>query len=226
MDSQLLWACALALYVFAVVFLTRIPYQMMVTRGVEPIRAVYYNRKIIHMAGAGVPSLFVPLVFTSWWYPMLGGVILGLFLYAAHASGRRLYWFQIEENLNDVTFAVMWWITLGLLWWLLGDPWLAILPAVFMAFGDGVTGVIRNYFIRRRTKHVIGNVGMLLVSVPLAWLIGSQADPALPVWAVIAATVASVVERYEFGPIDDNILIAIASTLILLAGSSLGPIVG
>ena len=118
----------------------------------------------------------------------------------------------------------MWWISLGLLWWLLGDPWLAILPAVFMAFGDGVTGVIRNYFFRRRTKHVLGNVGMALVSVPLAWLIASQADPALPVWGVIAALLASVVERYEFGWVDDNVLIAIATTLILLLGSVFGPI--
>ena len=102
-DTQLLWTLALVLYVLAVVFLTRIPYRMMVDRAVEPIRAVYYNRKIIHMAGAGIPSLFVPLVFSNWWYPMLGGVILGIFLFFTHASGRRLYWFQLEENRNDVT---------------------------------------------------------------------------------------------------------------------------
>ena len=224
--SQLLWTLALAGYVLAVVFLTRTPYRMMVDRGVEPIRAVYYNRKIIHMAGAGIPSLFVPLVFTHWGYPMLGGVILGIFLYVTHATGRRLYWFQLEENRNDVTFALMWWVSVALLWWLLGDPWLAILPAIFLSFGDGVTGVVRNYLIRRRTKHISGNICMALVSAPMAWFIASQADPALPVWAVIAALVASVVERYEFGPIDDNVLITVSSTLILLLGSIIGPIGG
>lgn len=225
-DSQLLWTLALGVYVLAVVFLTRIPYRMMVDRGVQPIRAVYYNRKLVHMAGGGIPSLFVPLVFTDFWYPMLGGVILGIFLHVAHATDRRLYWFQIEQNRNDVSFALMWWVSLAFLWWLLGDPWLAILPALFMSFGDGVTGVVRNYLIRRRSKHVVGNICMALVSVPLAWGVASQADPALPLWGIIAALVASVVERYEFGPVDDNVLIAVASTSILLAGSMIGPICG
>ena len=223
-DSQILWTLALGVYVIAVAYLTRIPYRMMVARGVESIRAVYYTRKIVHMAGAGVPTLFVPLVYTDFWYPMLGGLVVGALLFFTHASNRRLYWFQIEENQNDVSFAVMWWMSLAFLWWLLGDPWLAILPGLFMSFGDGVTGVVRNYFIRHRSKHVIGNVCVAIVSVPLAWVVASQADPALPWWGVIAALVASVVERYEFGPIDDNVLIAIASILILLAGSTLGPL--
>ncbi len=225
MTDQLLWTLLLAIYVLAIVFLTRFPYHWMTAKGMQPIRAVYYCRKIIHMAAAGVPSLFVPLVFTHWIYPMLGGFLLAILLYFTHASGRRLYWFQLEENRNDVTFALMWWVSVALLWWLLGDPWLAILPALFLSFGDGVTGVVRNYFIRRRSKHVLGNLFMALVSVPLAWFVGAQADPALPVWAVIAALVATVVERYEFGPIDDNILIAIASILVLLIGSALGPLV-
>lgn len=223
-DSQILWTVVLGVYVFAVAYLTRIPYGIMVKRGVEPIRAVYYNRKIVHMAGAGVPTLFVPIVYTDFWYPMLGGLVVGLMLFIAHISNRRLYWFQIEENQNDVSFAIMWWVSLAFLWWLLDDPWLAILPGLFMAFGDGVTGVVRNYFIRHRSKHVSGNVCMAILCVPLAWVVASQADPALPLWGVIAAIIASVVERYEFGPIDDNVLIAVASILILLVGSTLGPI--
>jgi len=225
-DSQLLWTVALGLYVLSVAFLTKFTYQMMVKQGVESIRAVYYNRKIVHMVGAGIPSLIVPLVFTSFWYPMLGGLVAGVFLYIAHARNRRLYWFQLERNINDVTFAIMWWISLGVLWWLLGDPWLAIIPALLMAFGDGVTGVVRNYFVRQRSKHAIGNVFMALVSVPMAWVIAAQADPALPMWGVVAALVASYVEQYEFGPIDDNVLIAIFSTLVLLLGSVVGPILG
>jgi phytol kinase len=37
---QLIWAVGLGLYVLAVLFLTRIPYEAMVARGMEPIRAV------------------------------------------------------------------------------------------------------------------------------------------------------------------------------------------
>ncbi|MEM1081336.1 MAG: hypothetical protein AAGH65_07120 [Pseudomonadota bacterium] len=222
--DQLFWTLVMGGYVLSVVFATRWTYGWMTRRGVEPVRAIYYNRKIIHMVGAGVSTLFVPLVFTDLWFPMLGGIALGAFLFYTHASGQRLYWFQMEDNQNDVSFAVMWWLTLAFLWWLLGDPWLAILPALFMAFGDGITGVIRNGLVRHRSKHPIGNVFMVLVSVPLAWVIGSQADPALPVWSVLAALASSVVERYEFGPIDDNILIGVTATVLLWIGSILGPI--
>ena len=41
---------------------------------------------------------------------------------------------------------------------------------------------------------------------------------------MIAAAVATFVERYEFGPIDDNILITVFSTLVLMLGVYLGPI--
>ena len=42
--------------------------------------------------------------------------------------------------------------------------------------------------------------------------------------ATISAAVASFVERYEFGPIDDNVLIVVASGLVLLLGLAVGPL--
>ena len=221
---QLLWAIGLGLYVLAVLFLTRIPYLAMVRRGMEPIRAVYYNRKIVHMLAGGVGSLMVPFVFTDPWYPLISGLLLTLFTNLAHATGLRLYWFQTDDNRNDVKFALMWSSSVSLLWWLLDNPWLAILPSLYMAFGDGVTGVVRNALIRKRSKSPIGNLFMLLLCAPMGWVIGGMAQPAIPVWGLISAIVATVVERYEFGPIDDNILITVSASLVLLAGTYLGPI--
>ena len=43
-------------------------------------------------------------------------------------------------------------------------------------------------------------------------------------WCVLSAIVASVVERYEFGVIDDNVLIVIASSLVIFIGIIVGPI--
>ena len=40
----------------------------------------------------------------------------------------------------------------------------------------------------------------------------------------ISGAVASFVERYEFGPIDDNVLIVIASSAIIAIGVHLGPL--
>jgi dolichol kinase len=224
-SSQLLWAIGLSLYVLVILFLTRIPYQAMVARGMEPIRAVYYNRKIVHMLAGGVGSLLVPLVFEDLWYPLVCGLLLMLLTWVAHASGLRFYWFQTAENRNDVKFALMWALSVALLWWLLGNPWLAILPALYMAFGDGVTGIARNLLVRRRSKSPIGSLFMLLVCAPMGWIIGGLAQPAIPEWGLISAIVATWVERYEIGPIDDNVLITVAASAVLLLGVWVGPLV-
>jgi dolichol kinase len=222
--DELLWAAGLSLYVLAVLFATRIPYRAMVARGMEPIRAVYYNRKIVHMLAGGVGSLMVPLVFDSPWYPLICGLLLTLLTYGAHATGLRFYWFQTDENRNDVKFALMWALSVSLLWWLLDNPWLAILPALYMAFGDGVTGIARNLLVLRRSKSPIGNLFMLIVCSPMGWIIGGLAEPAIPVWGLISAIVATWIERYELGPIDDNVLITVAASAILLLGTSVGPL--
>ncbi len=222
--TQLLWAAGLGLYVLCVLFLTYLPYRAMVRRGMEPIRAVYYNRKIVHMLAGGVGSLAVPLVFEDIWYPLVAGLLLTAFTYAAHRMGLRMFWFQTSENTNDVKFALMWATSVSLLWWLLGDPWLAILPALYMAFGDGVTGIARNALIRRRSKSPVGNIFMLIICIPMGWMIGAHATPAIPDWGVISAVIATVIERYEFGPIDDNVLITVAASATLLIGVAIGPI--
>ncbi|MFD2113111.1 hypothetical protein [Thiorhodococcus fuscus] len=224
-SSQFLWAIGLGTYVLAVLFLTRFPYEAMVARGMEPIRACYYDRKIVHMLAGGVGSIMVPLVFTDPWYPLIAGLLLTLFTNLAHATGLRLYWFQTEENRNDVKFTLMWATSISVLWWLLDNPWLAILPSLYMAFGDGVTGIVRNAVIRKRSKSPIGNLFMLLLCAPLGWAIGGMADPAIPLWGLLSAVVATVIERYEFGPIDDNILITVAASLVLLLGTAVGPLI-
>lgn len=222
-STQLLWAIGLSLYVLAVLFLTRIPYRMMIGRGMEPIRAVYYNRKIVHMLAGGVGSLMVPLVFQDPWYPLVCGLLLTGLTWVAHAAGLRFYWFQTAENRNDVKFALMWAISVALLWWILDNPWLAVLPALYMAFGDGVTGIARNLLVKRRSKSPIGNLFMLLVCAPMGWVIGGFADPAIPEWGLLSALAASWVERYEIGPIDDNVLITMTASSLLLIGVAVGP---
>ena len=49
-------------------------------------------------------------------------------------------------------------------------------------------------------------------------------DPSIPVWGLISAAIATFVERYEFGPIDDNILITVFATAVLMLGVEGGPI--
>jgi hypothetical protein len=51
---------------------------------------------------------------------------------------------QTSENWNDAKFTFMWGTSIAVLWILLQDPFLAVIPALFMAFVDAVTGVVRN----------------------------------------------------------------------------------
>jgi len=50
------------------------------------------------------------------------------------------------------------------------------------------------------------------------------AAPPIPVWGLIAALVATWIERYEIGPIDDNVLITVAAFGVLLLGAQIGPL--
>ncbi len=138
------WAAGMAIWVLMVIYGTRWTYDRWTTNGMEPMVAVYYNRKIVHMLAAGVVLLIMPLVFTQPWLPLLGGFALGSFTAYMHKFGGRMHWMQNPENMNDSSFAFMLGISVFLLWILFNDPWLAILPSLFMAFGDGVTGIVRN----------------------------------------------------------------------------------
>ncbi len=208
-------------YAMLVVMATRLTYRLMVDRGVEENVAIYYNRKIVHMAAGGVASFLVPILFVAPIYPMLTGLLLSVLVYIPYRTGKRLFWLQTAENKNDVKFTMMWGLSIFLLWTLFEDPWLAIIPSVFMAFGDGVTGIVRNAFFKRRTKSWIGNFFMVLVCIPLGYLLGNAAQIPIPWWGVVAAIFSSFIEHFEFGPIDDNILITASATAVLFVGAGL-----
>jgi dolichol kinase len=113
----------------------------------------------------------------------------------------------------------MWGFTVFILWTITGSPWISIIPISFMAFGDGITGIVRNAMFKKRTKHPLGNLYMFGICAPIGFIFAQiSAINGMIIWAVIAAAVASIVERYEFGSIDDNILITISSSIILFIG--------
>jgi len=89
---------------------------------------------------------------------------------------------------------------------------------MFMAFGDGITWVVRNALYRKRTKSPVGNVFMLEVCLLIGYTFASMAVHPIVLWALFAAMVASIVERFEIGPIDDNVPITLASMIILIIG--------
>ncbi|MCK4364995.1 MAG: hypothetical protein KAW45_02985 [Thermoplasmatales archaeon] len=188
-------------------------------------QTIYYNRKFIHIFAGGVIVLLVPFIFSSPWFPLFSSIIMTIIVLIAHRSGNTFYWFQTEDNLNDVSFCLMWGVAIFVLWWIFDNPWIAIIPPAFIAFGDGVTGIIRNIAFKERKKHPIGNVYMMGVCILIGYYFASYSGIAgLAIWGIIAAIVASLFERYEFGIIDDNVLVAGSATIILYVGGIAGPI--
>ena len=209
------WAIALLAYVIAVVVGTKALYDIMRRHGLPHNVAVYYNRKAIHVLAGGVVALLVPLLFSEPWIPFVLALVLALLTYIPHRVGRLMYWFQTEDNMYEVNFCIMWGFSLLILWLLTGDPRVAVFPALLISFGDAVTGIVRNMLFGRRTKHWAGNIAMAALVVPLGFLW-------LGVWGALAGLIASIVERYEFPPVDDNTLIPLASLAILLPAHFLG----
>jgi len=218
---EILYIVALALYAFSVIMLTRYLYDYLVNKKhMRKSVAVYYNRKFIHILAGGVVVLTVPFLFSDPFYPLFASILLTIIMYILHKSNHILYWFQTDENVSDVSFCLMWGVAIFVLWIIFEDPWIAVIPPAFIAFGDGVTGIVRNIAFKERHKHPIGNIYMAGVCIPIGYYFGSISGiEGMALWGIVAAIVASVFERYEFGLIDDNILITVGSTLVLLAGA-------
>jgi len=207
-------AMILFVYVISVVFGTKILYHVMISRGIKHNVAIYFNRKIIHIAAGGVVALLLPYVFHEPFIPFILAMILALTTYIPHRIGRLMYWFQTEDNMYEVNFCIAWGISVLALWLILGNPGMAILPAILISFGDAVTGIVRNILFGRRTKHWIGNIAMASVTIPLGIIY-------VGVIGGIISIVSTIIERFEFKPVDDNILIGLVSTAMLILARSL-----
>ena len=224
--NEILWVFILVIYGMFIVFSTRKIYDWAIKKGYKKKVIIYYNRKLIHIFAGGVIVLAVPFVFpNNPWYPLLAGLVLTVATLMLHRSGRILYWFQTEDNINDVSFCFMWAVAIFILWQIFGNMWIAIIPPAFIAFGDGITGIVRNLAFQERKKHPIGNIYMMGVCIPIGYYFSNMSGiEGLALWGVIAAIVASLFERYEFGLIDDNILVTVSAAIILYVGGLVGPL--
>ncbi|MFX1486553.1 MAG: dolichol kinase [Promethearchaeota archaeon] len=211
-------ALLLAWVLFVVTILTRSLYNYMTDRrGYEHNVAVYYNRKTIHILVGGVVAALVPLIFRTPILPFIMSMLLAVLTYAPHRTGRLMYWFQTEDNAYEVTFCLMWGTILTLGWIVSGGNfWFGVLPVLFMAVGDAFTGLVRNTIYKKRTKSWWGNLAMAAFSIPVGAVLG--------IAGMLAGAAVSVIEHFEFPPIDDNITVPSVSFLILVLAMLFSPI--
>jgi phytol kinase len=210
---EALWATILFIWVMIVVYpITKNLYRYMRSRGVSHVKAVYYNRKIIHILAGGLVALTVPYLFQTPLLPGILATVLAIATYLPHRNGKLMYWFQVEDNMYEVNFCIMWGLVISLAWLIFHNWWYGVIPIVFMAFGDGVTGIVRNILYNRRTKAWIGNLAMALLTIPVGYI-------TLGYIGGLAGLIASITEHFEIKPIiDDNITVPLISFLTLLIG--------
>jgi dolichol kinase len=202
-------AIPLFIYILLLVYmLTKKLYFVMVSKGLRHNVAVYFNRKIIHILSGGVVALLVPYLFKEPFVPMVFAYILAIATYLPHKKRQILNWFQTEDNMYEVNFCIAWGTTIALLWILTNNPWISILPALAISFGDAVTGIVRNIVFGYRTKHWIGNIAMAILMIPIGYSIAGVAE-------ALSMVVASAIERIEVNPVDDNLLISFSVAAIL-----------
>jgi len=191
---------------FVTQYLSRLIYNLAVKNSYPEDSATYFGRKFIHIFASGLIAISLPFLFREPFLPFLSALILAVYTYLPHWKKQLYQWFQIKENFNEVNFCLMWGLVILIGWFFDKSFWLGVIPALFLSFGDGVTGIVRNIRYRKRTKAWEGSLAMLIVCILIGFKMG---------WAgIIAALFATIFEKLEF--IDDNISIPVVSFLILL----------
>lgn len=215
--KEIIATCILFTWVvFLVSVLTRRLYDFMRRKGAKHNVAVYYNRKVIHILAGGLCAIVVPFAFNTPLLPLIMAWILSVITYIPHRTGNIMYWFQTKENMYEVSFCIMWGLIIALGWILSGgDFWFGVIPILFMSIGDAITGIVRNKLYKRRTKSWWGNLAMAIFSIPVGATLG--------IAGMIAGAIASIVEHFEIGPIDDNVMIPLTSFIIILLAKYYAP---
>ncbi|BBD72789.1 phosphatidate cytidylyltransferase [Sulfodiicoccus acidiphilus] len=202
--NDIVWSVVFTIWVgFVVIYLSR---------KVETKSNQYVSRKFIHIMGGGVVAAASPLVFSSPLFPAFLSYGMMVYLVIRRIRGRLMGWFQESGDFGEITFTFSFG-TLMLLLYLLNlwnDPGntfsIGLLPILFMSFGDGVTGIVRNYVYGERKKGLWGSIAMLAVSVPMGYFLFSY-------FGVLAAVVATAVEAIP--GLDDNFTVPFSSFAVL-----------
>jgi len=180
-------------------------------KGVEQ----YISRKVGHGVG-GVGFLLFVFLFSSPWWPLIiaGGFTLLL-------GGARLIKPQTFRGVGgtgrqhafaEVYFPVAGTLSIAIGWAWLDNPWLAVVPILFMAWGDMLTGIVRSRIYGREVKGNLGSVAMIIVCLVVAYFFQ-------PYWiGAVGAVVATLAERFtplSKGIWDDNWTIVLSSLLVM-----------
>ncbi len=174
----------------------------------------YLSRKTAHMAGAA-GFLLCPLLFTTFWWPFLMAVGFTAVLLCGRIFRPRLFrgvgGSGRQHAIAEVHFPGTAIVLIGVVWGILHQPWLAIVPLAFLGAGDGITGIVRSWVYGLEVKGLWGSAAMLAVCLLLAYFIR-------PYWVGAAGAVAATLaEKFTktSSYIDDNFTIPLFSAVVM-----------
>jgi dolichol kinase len=191
---------------FVILVLSKEVYKFALRKRRSEHSSMYFSRKVIHFLAGGLTAALLPFIAKEPFLPALLAFGFALMTYVPHKINKLMYWFQDPENAYEVDFTIVWGIVILLTWYIDKTFWLGVIPVLFMSWGDGITGIIRNLMYNKRTKAWEGTMGMLILDT----IIGAKMGLA----GIIAAVVSALVERIEF--LDDNVSVPLVSLIILL----------
>jgi len=180
-------------------------------KGVEQ----YISRKVGHGIG-GMGFVLCVFLFSSAWWPIILASSFVLLLGGARLIKQEAFrgvgGTGRQHALAEVYFPTAGVISLSVGWAWLGDPWLAVVPILFMAWGDMLTGIVRSRIYGKEVKGNLGSVAMITVCLVVSYFFK-------PYWiGAVGAVVATLVERFtplSRGWIDDNWTIVLASLVVM-----------
>lgn len=171
-----------------------------------------YSRKLAHGL-VGLAILSTLWLFESPLIPLVLSLLILLVFIATHT--RELFYGVAKKGrLSEVYFAASCAVCFAS-WWVV-DPKIAVASALFLAWGDGITGLVRWWTDKRHAKTFSGTAANLVACLLIALLV-------TPYWVgAIGAGVAVVLEHLcgDVGKIkwlDDNLAMPLGA-LITMGG--------
>lgn len=176
--------------------------------------AQYLTRKLGHVA-AGLVFLVMPVVFHGPGIPLALCAVFTLIMVAgkrwAPAMIRGVGGTGRAPALAEVWYPFSCGVAVFVGWGLLHNPWLGVLPTLFLGFGDAITGVARSVVYKCEVKGVAGSFAMLALCSVLSLLVE-------PHWIGLAGAVtATFFERVTTATAhwDDNAALTLSSTVVM-----------
>jgi len=175
----------------------------------------YISRKIGHGVG-GMGYLMCVLLFPTPWWPIIISAVFTLLLGGARlirpSTFRGVGGSGRTHALAEVWFPLAGTLSLVVGWVWLGNPMLAVVPILYMAWGDMITGLIRSQVYGKEVKGNWGSLGMIIACLLIGMLF-------TPYWiAAVGAGVATLAEKYSGLSrtwVDDNYTIIVSSLIVM-----------